>query len=180
MKSLPGSQPLLGGIPPELVAGILGMSYDASLSVSVSSPLFAYGSLILFVSFLSSSPVLLYCPFDLFFYPSLFFFSFFIALCFISCFAHSLPLLFPAQLCFSLLRSHLSVFFSSVSPFWVLLLLLLSLFLFFIHLLPLFLTSPSAFILPLLHVFLSFSRTVFFFCFLLALSPLFSLFLLLL
>jgi len=54
MKSLPGSQPLLGEIPPELVAGILGISYDASLSVSVSSPLS--------VSFLSSSPVLLFRP----------------------------------------------------------------------------------------------------------------------
>jgi len=60
MKSLPGSQPLLGEIPPELVAGILGISYDASLSVS--SPLSASGSLLLSVSFLSSSPVLLYRP----------------------------------------------------------------------------------------------------------------------
>jgi hypothetical protein len=62
MKSLPGSQPLLGEIPPELVAGILGISYDASLSVSVSSPLSASGSLLLSVSFLSSSLVLLYRP----------------------------------------------------------------------------------------------------------------------
>jgi len=30
MKSLPGSQPLLGEIPPKLVAGILGRSYDAT------------------------------------------------------------------------------------------------------------------------------------------------------
>jgi len=30
MKSLPGSQPLLGEIPPNLVAGILGRSYDAA------------------------------------------------------------------------------------------------------------------------------------------------------
>jgi len=30
MKSLPGSRPLLGEIPPELVAGILGRSYDAT------------------------------------------------------------------------------------------------------------------------------------------------------
>ena len=30
MKSLPGSQPLLGEISPELVAGILGRSYDAT------------------------------------------------------------------------------------------------------------------------------------------------------
>ena len=30
MKSLPGSQPLLGEIPPDLVARILGRSYDAT------------------------------------------------------------------------------------------------------------------------------------------------------
>ena len=100
MKSLPGSQPLLGEIPPELVAGILGISYDASLSVSVSSPLS--------VSFLSSSPVLLFRPLI---WSLLLLFS-----VFISCSAHSLPPLFPAHLCFFPLHSPISVFFSSVFP----------------------------------------------------------------
>ena len=161
MKSLPGSQPLLGEIPPELVAGILGISYDASLSVS--SPLSASGSLLLSVSFLSSSPVLLYRPLI---WSLLLLFS-----VFISCSAHSLPPLFPAHLCFSPLHSPLSVFFSSVFPpsgssaSPALPLSFLS------RLLPLFLPSPSAFILPLLPVFLSFSPTVFFFCCLLSFPP---------
>jgi len=126
MKSLPGSQPLLGEISPELVAGILGRSYDAtpcvwlpfrsvfsscpslhlSLRLVLSFSLFLFLVLLLFCSVapLISSITLLY------------FFFYIIALCFISYFAHSLPPLYPAHLCFSPLRSPLSVFFSFVSP----------------------------------------------------------------
>jgi len=111
MKSLPSSQPLLGEIPPELVAGILGRSYDVtpcawlpfrsvfsscpslllSLRLVLSFSLFLF---LVFLMFRSVAPESLLLLFSVFFS--------FTALFFISCYAHSLPPLFPAHLCFFL------------------------------------------------------------------------------
>jgi hypothetical protein len=120
MKSLPSSQPLLGEIPPELVAGILGRSYDLtpcawlpfrsvfsscpslllSLRLVLSFSLFLF---LVFLMFRSVAPESLLLLFSVFF--------FFTALFFISCYAHSLPPLFPAHLCFFLFSVSPSVFF---------------------------------------------------------------------
>jgi len=83
MKSLPGSQPLLGEIPPELVTGILGRSFDAtpcvwlpfrsvfpscpslllSLRLVLSLFLFLFLVLLLFCSVSCSSSSPLFSPF---------------------------------------------------------------------------------------------------------------------
>ena len=154
MKSLPSSQPLLGEIPPELVAGILGRSYDVtpcawlpfrsvfsscpslllSLRLVLSFSLFLF---LVFLMFRSVAPESLLLLFSVFF---LFYCSFlYLMLCSLS--ASSLPSssLFFSFLCLpfcflpssSRLLSVFSLFFhvlsSSVLPVFFLPLLSLTL-----------------------------------------------------
>jgi len=114
MKSLPGSQPLLGEIPPELVAGILGRSYDATPCVWLPfrSVFSSCPSLLLSLRLILSFSLLSHAR-HLFLAPSVPLSPvFFPLLCLVS------PLLCSPIFLLSSLHSLLSVFFSSVSlPF---------------------------------------------------------------